>query len=90
MKIIQKKIDKNFKKRFKNTFYFSNDIRKFVLLLGKGNYPYEFTDDWEKFNETSLPEKEEFYDNLIIKDIANSDHSHPKRICKNFEIKIFR
>ena len=23
-------------------------------------YPYEYIDDWEKFNETTLPEKEDF------------------------------
>ena len=39
----------------------NNDINKFLLLLRKGVYPYEFIDDWEKFNETSLAEKEEFY-----------------------------
>ena len=46
---------------FKNTFNFSNnDINKFVLLLRKGAYPYEYMDDWEKFNKTALPEKEVF------------------------------
>ena len=53
------KIDEELKERFKNTFTFSNkDINKFFLLLRKGFYPYEYMDDWEKFNETSLPEKE--------------------------------
>ena len=34
------------KRRFKNTFKFSNnDINKFVLLLRKGVYPYEYMDD---------------------------------------------
>ena len=33
------------KKRFKNTFRFSNnDINKFILLLKKGVYPYEYMD----------------------------------------------
>ena len=27
-------------------------------------FPYEYMDDWEKFNETTLPEKEDFYSNL--------------------------
>ena len=27
-------------------------------------------DDWEKFNETTLPEKEEFYSNLNMEDIT--------------------
>ena len=26
-------------------------------MLWKGGYPFEYTDDWEKFNEISLPEK---------------------------------
>ena len=34
-------------------------------------------DDWENFNETSLPEKEDFYSHLNIKDI----------VWKEFEIK---
>ena len=59
------KIDEKLQKRFKNTFKFSNnDINKFILLLRKGVYPYEYMDYWEKFNETTLPEKEESYNNL--------------------------
>ena len=54
------KIDEELKKRFKNIFKFSNnDINKFILLLRKFVYRYEYMNGWEKFNETSLPEKEE-------------------------------
>ena len=82
------KIDTELKKRFKNTFKFSdNDINKFILLLRKGVYPYEYMDDWEKFNETTLPEKEEFYSNLNMEDITDADYMHAKRVCKDFEIK---
>ena len=82
------KIDKELKKRFKNTFKFSdNDINKFILLLRKGVYPYEYMDDWEKFNETKLPEKEEFYSNLNLEDITDADYMHAKRVCNYFEIK---
>ena len=50
------KIDEESKKRFKNTFKFSNnDINKFILLLKKDLYPYEYMDEWEKFNKSSLP-----------------------------------
>ena len=38
----------------------NNDINKFIFLLRKGVYPYEHVDDWEKFNEISLPEKDFF------------------------------
>ena len=29
-------------------------------MLQKGIYPHEYMDDQEKFNETSLPKKEDF------------------------------
>ena len=42
-------IDEELKKRFKNAFKFSNnDINKFILLLRKSVYPYEYTDDRKK------------------------------------------
>ena len=48
-------------KMFSSTYRFCNkDLKKFVLLLRKGVYPYEYNDSWEKFNETSLPNKEAF------------------------------
>ena len=40
------------------------------MLLQKGVYPYEYMDDWEKFNETTLPGKEEFYSNLNTEEIT--------------------
>ena len=82
------KIDEELKKRFKNTFKFSdNDINKFILLLRKGVYPYEYMDDWGKFNEKTLPEKEEFCSNLNMEDTTDADYMHAKRVCKDFEIK---
>ena len=81
------KLDKKIKKRFKNTFKFSNnDINKFILLLRKGVYPYKYMDEWEKFNETTLPEKE-FYGYLNMEDTIDADYTHGKRVCKDFEIK---
>ena len=83
-----KKIDEELRKRFKNIFKFSsNDINKFILLLRKGVYPFEHMDEWEKFTETTLPEKEEFYSNLNMEDIADTDYMHAKRVCEDFEIK---
>ena len=47
-------------KNFFNRYKFSNNgSKKFILLLRKGVDPYQYIDDWEKFNETSLPEKED-------------------------------
>ena len=49
-------------------------------------YPYEYIDDWGKFNETSLPEKDDFYSRLNMEDITDADYVHEKRVCKDFEI----
>ena len=54
-------------------------------MLREGVYSYEYMDDWEKFNETILPEKEELYSNLNIEDV---DYVHEKRVFKNFETKV--
>ena len=50
------------------------------MLLRKGVCPYEYMDEWEKNNETTLPEKEEFYSNLIMEDITGADYMHAKRV----------
>ena len=41
----------------KTTKFSSNDNNKFILLLRKGVYPYEYMVDSEKFNETTLPRR---------------------------------
>ena len=43
-------------------------------------------DDWEKFNEISLPEKEYFYSDLNMENITDANCLHRKKVCKSFEI----
>ena len=38
-------------------------------------------DDLEKFNET-LPEKEDFYSDLNMEDITDTDYAHTKKVCR--------
>ena len=47
-------------------------------------------DSWERFNETSLPDKEAFYSNLNMEDITDVDHRHAKRVFKNLTNKNLR
>ena len=44
-------------------------------------------DDWEKFNETMLPEKDDFYSQSNMEDITDADYAQTKTVCKDFEIK---
>ena len=57
----QYKLDEKLKKQFFNTYtFFKHDNNKFILLLWKSVCPYENLDDWEKFNEVSLPKEKDF------------------------------
>ena len=42
---------------------------------------------WNRFNETSLPDKEAFYRNLNMEDITDVDYRHAKRVFKNLSNK---
>ena len=73
------KADEELNKRFNNTFKFSNnDINKCIFFLRKVVYPYEYMDEWEKFNDTSFPQNEEFYSNLNMEDITDEHCMHAK------------
>ena len=75
-------------KKFPSIYQFCNgDLNKFVLLLRKGVYPYEYMDSWEKFDKTTLPPKETFHSNLNLEDISNTDYVHAQKVWEAFEIK---
>ena len=58
-------------------------------MLQKGVHTYECMNDWKRFRETLLPEKEDFYSRLNMKDITDADYRHAKRVWEDFEIKNF-
>ena len=76
-------------KKFSRIYKFYNcDLNKFVLLLRKGVYPYEYMDSWERFDEASLPNKEAFYSELKFEDITDKDSAHAQKVWEIFEKKI--
>ena len=84
----QQEFDEKLKKQFLKTSKFSNhDKNKFIILLKRGIYPQEYINNYEKFNVTTLPEKEVFYSHFNMEDNTDADYAHPKRIFKDFEIK---
>ena len=84
----EKDFNKELIKRFANTYRFCNkDVNKFILLLRKGVYPYEYMDNWEIFNETLLPNKEAFYSNLNMESITDTDYTHANKVFKEFKLK---
>ena len=55
-------------------------------MLRKGVYPYEYMDNWERFNETLLPSKESFYSNLNKEDIDDIDYRHGNNVFNKFKL----
>ena len=83
-----KKDYKELIKRFANTYEFCNgDINKFILLLRKGVYPYEYMDSWERFNGTSLPLKKAFYSKSNLEGITDKDYAHAQKVFKELKLK---
>ena len=84
-------------KKFKNAYSFCNNdmaepssserINKFILLLRKGVYPYEYMDTCERFSEISLSSKKDFYSNLNMEDISDIDYRHANNVFKRFKLE---
>ena len=53
--------------------------------MRKGVNPYKYMNDWEKFDKTSLREKEDFYSHLNMEDIIDADNRHAKRVCQPWQ-----
>ena len=84
----RKKFNKELIKRFASTYEFcNNDLNKFVLLLRKGVYPYEYADTWERFNEISLPSKKDFYSNLNMENISDIDYRYANNVFILFKLE---
>ena len=83
----KKEINQELIKRFASTYKFcNNDLNKFVMLLRKGVYPYEYMDGWDKFNETSIPSKESFYSNLTMENISETDNGLANNVSERFKL----
>ena len=79
-----KDFNKELIKRFANIYELCHEnINKFILVLRKGVYPYEYMDSWLRFNESSLPDKEAFYSHLHMENNTDVDYRHAKRVFKS-------
>ena len=84
----KKELNKKLIERFSNVYEFCGyDINKFLILLRKGVYPYEYMDEWNKFDEKELPSKASFYSSLTMEDISDTDYKHANNVFKKFNLK---
>ena len=75
-------------KRFANTYELcKRDVDKFILLLRKRVYPYQYMNSWERFYEELLLDKEAFYSSLNMKVVKDIDYRHARKVFKNLHNK---
>ena len=60
---------------------------KWELFKRKGVFPYEWLDSTERFKETSLPEKEAFFSQLIGNGISEDEWEHALRVWTEMGMK---
>ena len=53
---------------------------RFKLVTRKGVYPYNYFDTFDRFDETALPSKEAFYNELKDTPITDADNDHAELI----------
>ena len=74
--------------KFPSVYQFcSGDLNKLILLLRNSICPYEDMDNWEKFDQTTLPPKEAFYSKLNLENVSDGDYAHAQKVWEVFEIK---
>ena len=44
-------------------------------------------DNWQNFDETTIPPKEAFYSKLKLEDISDADYAHAQKLWEVFGIK---
>ena len=75
-------------KKFPSSYMLcNNNVKRFLLLLRKGVYPYEYISSILNFNEKELPAIDSFYSNLSSSGISKADYAHAlKKVWNVFKI----
>ena len=61
--------------------------RRLDLMSQKGVNPYNVMDSFEKFNQTELPNKDQFYSILNNQHITDDEYDHANKVWNTFMIK---
>ena len=56
------------------------------LLTRKGVYPYDYMDGNERFSETQLPRRDQFYSQLMDEHISEDDYLHAQKVWAHWNL----
>ena len=60
---------------------------RLALMKAKGVYRYDYMDSFQKFSETQLPKRDDFYSLLTNEEISESEYVHAQKVWETFGIK---
>ena len=85
--------EKNMKGIFRNINVYFNENWKHLpreacnMLIRKGVYPYTYMDSFKRFEETELPLKNDYYNDLTLKHISDEDYTFAQSLFETFKLK---
>jgi len=78
---------KIFKKYFMEKFVSNYSAEEWKLCRSKGIFPYDFIDSFDKFNQTHLPPKDDFYSVLYNSNIKDDEHTRAQKMWNLLKCK---
>ena len=60
---------------------------RLALMKAKGVYPYDYMDSFQKFSETQLPKRDDFYSLLTNEEISESEYAQAQKVWETFGIE---
>ena len=84
---LAKNLLKDGKQNFKHTLKGNFTDEQSDLILQKGIYPYEYMDDFSRFDECKLPSMKNFYSCLNEEGISEDQYKHGLKVWKAFELR---
>ena len=57
------------------------------LMTKKGVYPYDYMNSFEKFEDSRLPKKEDFFSIMNNEHITDEEYKHAQNVWKTFNLK---
>ena len=73
-----------------DAFKYTSEVfkgEKLQLMKQKGVYPYDYMSNFDKFNDTQLPTKDEFYSQMNNTNITDEEYSHAQNVWNTFQLK---
>ena len=84
LQFLNASLDKLVNSTPRDAFRLTSALPHHELLVRKGVYPYEYMNDFGRFDETSLPPPSEFYSKLSNEHITDSAYKHAQEVWTTY------